>query len=210
MPHDYILQRSKRKSLTLKIKNGQVIVCAPLHLSKSIIDKFVEDHQTWIADKLSKKTINVGFNLLNDDKIYLLGKQVNLKIISSEEEKVLLNDDCLIIKGKNMNSVAKILCNYFAEIINLRVDKIQKELSIDFYVNYKFYRSRWGCCYSKKRLIILNLYCACLPSELIDAVIYHEIAHFKVANHQPEFYTEVEKICPQYKLLAVQLKNYAL
>ncbi len=210
MPHDYILQRSKRKSLALKIKNGQVFVCAPLHLSESIIDKFVEDHQTWIEDKLNKKTINVGFNLLTDDRIYLLGKQMNLKIVNSEERKVLIDGDSLIIKGKNMNSVAKNLCNYMIDIINHHVDKIKKELNIDFYVDYKFYRSRWGCCYGKKRLIILNLYCACLPPELIDAVIYHEIAHFKVQNHQPEFYAEVERICPQYKLLAVQLKKYAL
>lgn len=52
---EYTLIRSKRKSLAIQIKNGEVIVRAPLLLSKAKIEKFIALKQNWINNALAKQ-----------------------------------------------------------------------------------------------------------------------------------------------------------
>lgn len=56
-----------------------------------------------------------------------------------------------------------------------------------------------GICYSWR----LMLY----PSEAIDYVVVHELAHIRQKNHSPAFYKEVAKILPDYKARAKLLKD---
>lgn len=56
-----------------------------------------------------------------------------------------------------------------------------------------------GICYSWR----LMLY----PSEAIDYVVVHELAHIRQKNHSPAFYREIEKILPDYKERAKLLKD---
>lgn len=51
---DYKLIRSKRKTLGLEIKDGEVLVRAPVKVSKSEIDRFVLKHGKWIEKNLAK------------------------------------------------------------------------------------------------------------------------------------------------------------
>ena len=46
--------RSKRKTLGLEIKGGEIIVRAPLHASVREIDAFVNSHKDWIQKKITK------------------------------------------------------------------------------------------------------------------------------------------------------------
>ena len=56
-----------------------------------------------------------------------------------------------------------------------------------------------GICYSWR----LMLY----PSEAIDYVVVHELAHIRQKNHSPAFYREIEKILPDYTARAKLLKD---
>ena len=56
-----------------------------------------------------------------------------------------------------------------------------------------------GICYSWR----LMLY----PSEAIDYVVVHELAHIRQKNHSPAFYKEVAKILPDYKAREKLLKG---
>lgn len=56
-----------------------------------------------------------------------------------------------------------------------------------------------GICYSWR----LMLY----PSEAIDYVVVHELAHIRQKNHSPAFYKEVAKILPDYKARAKLLED---
>ena len=59
-------------------------------------------------------------------------------------------------------------------------------------------KTRFGSCSSKKRL---NFSCNVMryPSEAIDYVIVHELAHIKELNHSKRFWTIVESVMPDYK-----------
>ena len=59
-------------------------------------------------------------------------------------------------------------------------------------------RTRWGSCSSKGNLNF-NYLLALFPLEVIDSVVVHELCHRKHMNHSPQFYTEIEKVFPEYK-----------
>lgn len=78
-------------------------------------------------------------------------------------------------------------------------------------VNYKRVairnqRRRWGSCSSLGNLNF-NYKLAFLPSELCDYVVVHELCHLKEMNHGPNFWGEVEKVLPEYRLLETELKR---
>ncbi len=206
----YILKRSERKTMSIKVEGGQIFVYAPVLTPKFMIDNFVKKHEKWIEGKLNDPRINVYFDLESDSEIYFLGKKYNLLLLTGQKFKFLIRDDSLILYGKSIRSIKTNYKKHLAAILTQYVNEVKYELGIDFELSFKLYKSRWGCCYSKKNLIILNYLLACLPYELIKYVIYHEIAHFKQGNHQKQFYQELAKICPEYKRLADKLRDYTI
>ena len=68
-------------------------------------------------------------------------------------------------------------------------------------------RSRWGSCSGKGNL---NFNCLLMlfPDEVIDYVVIHELCHRKHMNHSAEFYSEVERVCPEYRKYRNWLKEH--
>ena len=67
-------------------------------------------------------------------------------------------------------------------------------------------KTRWGSCSSKGNL---NFNCLLMltPPEVIDYVVVHELCHRKEMNHSKAFWSEVEKILPDYKVRLKWLKD---
>jgi len=51
---EYELIRTRRKSICAQIKDGRLIVRAPLHISESEIERFLLKHKDWIDKHLSR------------------------------------------------------------------------------------------------------------------------------------------------------------
>lgn len=51
--HKYTVKKGVRKSIALRIKNGQIYVNAPFFMSSKMIHNFVLKHADWIKSKLS-------------------------------------------------------------------------------------------------------------------------------------------------------------
>ncbi|WP_296117701.1 M48 family metallopeptidase [uncultured Eubacterium sp.] len=70
-------------------------------------------------------------------------------------------------------------------------------------------KTRWGSCSSKGNLNF-NYQLYYLPDELLDYVVIHELVHRRHMNHSADFWAEVEKYCPDYKIYRKQLNEYRL
>lgn len=66
-------------------------------------------------------------------------------------------------------------------------------------VSLKSMRSRWGSYSKSMRSISLNSKLIFAPTEVLDYVIAHELAHSAVFDHSERFWVEVAKAVPEYK-----------
>ena len=67
--------------------------------------------------------------------------------------------------------------------------------------------TRWGSC-SSNRTISLNIGLMKVPEPLRDYVILHELAHLNHMDHSKNFWLEVEKHDPNYKLHRKKIKMF--
>ena len=67
-------------------------------------------------------------------------------------------------------------------------------------------KTRWGSCSSAGNLNF-NWKLVLMPSELLDYVVVHELAHRKEMNHSPRFWAVVEKELPDYHERREKLKK---
>ncbi len=96
----------------------------------------------------------------------------------------------------------------FKEIIHEFVKKFSNELNVS--VNRVYFRkmkSRWGSCSSKKNISI-NRYLIYLPENLIEYLVFHEVAHIVELNHSKKFWAIIYSKFPNYKDIEKELALY--
>jgi len=64
--------------------------------------------------------------------------------------------------------------------------------------------SRWGSCNSRRE-VRFSWRLIKARSALIDYVVCHELAHLRHMDHSPSFWSEVERMCPDYRVLKQEL-----
>ncbi len=76
-------------------------------------------------------------------------------------------------------------------------------------VRVRFATTQWGSC-STRGVIMLNTALLFLPPSVLTYVIVHELAHRRVANHSPAYWTLVESALPAYEQAYRELQEYRL
>ena len=74
-------------------------------------------------------------------------------------------------------------------------------------IKFRKMTSRWGSCNSTKGILTFNTQLMYAPPKCVEYVVWHEFTHFLQANHSRLFYNELEKVCPDWKILRKALKE---
>lgn len=99
------------------------------------------------------------------------------------------------------------LANQAAEILPERVRFFAEKMGITYgRITIRSQRTRWGSCSAKGNLNFNCLLMLC-PEEVQEYVVIHELCHRKHLNHSVDFWTEVEKACPDYRSHKKWLKD---
>ncbi|WP_374495265.1 M48 family metallopeptidase [Zoogloea sp.] len=202
----YILRRSARKTLGLRIDHRGLIVGVPLRVRLPDVESFIHSHARWIADKLAARSATVPcFEPTDGATLPLLGGawrvrlgRGNNRVVWHEtgpeptiELALRAGGDArqLLRRGLQERALA-LFCNRVDEFC-LRLGRPMPAVALSSA------RTRWGSC-SLRSGIRLHWRLIHLPLSLIDYVVAHEVAHLVEMNHSPRFWSVVTSLYPEH------------
>lgn len=96
------------------------------------------------------------------------------------------------------------------KVLPARLSELAREHSFVYnQVRIKHNVSNWGSC-SRKGNINLNLNLVCLPDDLRDYVLLHELCHLKHPNHGEAFHALLESVCPDHRSKEKELRKFRI
>ena len=96
----------------------------------------------------------------------------------------------------------------FRELVYSIVERFSEDLDLNFNkIYFRKMRTKWASCSSKKNLTI-NKLMKYLPLNLIEYVIFHELAHLIEKKHNKNFWSIISKKFDNYEELEKELFVY--
>jgi hypothetical protein len=197
---DYQLKFSDRKSLGITVTpEAQVLVNAPLNATQEKIQEKILKRAPWI---LKQQSYFLSFQPRVTEKLYIsgethlyLGRQYQLKITDSKEEKVKLSGGFLIVSTSDKSKAKALVNQWYLNHARIQFEKIAKPIVDRFQLQHTAPDSlilrnmplRWGSCTPKGK-ILLNPELIKAPKGCIEYVIVHELCHLVHRDHSSAFF----------------------
>lgn len=201
------IYRSCIKRIYIRYQNDTLIIRVPNRIKDKEIIKIIDDNKDKIYKIIDKVNNKIRYTFKNSTEIPFFGK--TYKIIYSNEE--CIRSDYMYLNSMSpIDSYYKLVRKYGKEFYKNRINYFIEKYNLNYKVNQIVIRdmkTRYGVCNIKDKKITFQLKLALYPMECIDYVIIHELTHFKIQNHSKEFYNEIVKIMPDYKLRIKKLKE---
>jgi len=197
---DVEINRKNIKNLYVRVRNGRIIVNANTYTSDKYIRDLLERERTNIENMLEKEENR----LQPKDKIYYLGEEYKYTYSN------IINIDENSYTGPSIDIINEYLEKKSLNVFETRLNMLKnmfKDLP-EFKLKIRKMKTRWGVCNKKSMSITLNTELIHKDVSLIDYVIIHELCHFKYMDHSKDFWNEVEKYYPYYKLARERLKQW--
>ena len=224
---EYQVVRSHRKTLSLQVKHGQVLVRAPYCVDENFISTFIQKKSAWLKAKIAQQSQADDFccDFSQGSMLFLFGQLVTLNITFAKQAQTLLTNDInnkqiltIVLAERNQKklsnkvllatAVKKHIEQYFKQqaeqIIPPKVATYSQLTSLKpSSIKIRQYRARWGSCNNRGELSF-NYLLMMLPIEVINYVVVHELCHLQHLNHSKEFWQLVAKYFP----LHIQAKQW--
>jgi len=136
-------------------------------------------------------------------------KKTITEIISKKEQWINKSiTKMLAIKREELSESEKIaFVKKGEEILPKKVEHFSKVMGVKpSGIKIGNAKSYWGCC-SGNNQITFSWRLMQASDEVIDYVVVHELAHIKEHNHSKKFWSEVERILPNYRKCIEELKK---
>ena len=205
---------SRRKTVALIIENdGNLVIRAPLKVSQKEIEKLILKKADWIRERQAWLQLHCALphRFIEGELFYYLGNTYPLIIVQRQSQPLIfLNGfrlDC-----KFLPEVERIFISWYrnqaCKILTERVSALASYHQLSYKsIRITSARTRWGSCSSQGTLSFpWRLVMA--PSEVIDYIVLHELAHLKYRNHSWTFWKFLEDLYPMYRLQRKWLKEH--
>ncbi|MCT7617506.1 M48 family metallopeptidase [Aliarcobacter butzleri] len=167
------------------LKDDLIEIKSNIYFSLYDAKILVEKRKNWLEDAIKKVSKNA---LLEDEFLYL-----------GEVKK---------LQDYNIKNLDKFYKNEIEKILPNIVETFSKKM--DLYptsISYRKNKRTWGSCNFKNGLNF-NILLMKFPLEIMQYVVIHELSHIKHKNHSKNFWSLVEKYCPNYKQIEKEFKNF--
>jgi len=211
-----IRSKRRRKTISLHIRDGKIVIHAPHKASKKEIEEFIREKETWVIGKLieeKERREEWQKAFLPGEKFLYLGEWYPLEIDESGHKEVTLK---LSFGNFILNK------DHAVEVRDLFIDWYKREAKEKIEGRVRYYsdrfrlfpkgtkitgaKSRWGSCSRDDRLSF-SWRIIMAPVRIIDYILVHELVHIKEKNHSRNFWSALEKILPDYRERRLWLKE---
>jgi len=218
----YRIERSvRRRTVSIQIDAGEVVVRAPQSADTLWIDGWVQSKADWIYPRLRRQQADIQKHLVDPSSgvIELFGEPfrlVHAAVPVSASAAIDQQERLIHLSGReNFTDVLKLeqrlkrlLKAAATEILMARTQQIAERTGLQpTSVNVRHYKRKWGQCTSRKE-VSLNWRILHLPTTLQNYVIVHELCHLRQMNHSAAFWNLVAQHCPDFSERRRKLKHY--
>jgi predicted metal-dependent hydrolase len=221
---DYILVRSKRRSIGFMIDDDGLRITAPKWVTLTEIDNAIREKQRWIFTKLterrerSARRLQPQMEWRDGGTLPYLGNDITLRILATQAAGILHDAEareltvCLPgdaaeqqLKDRVQGWLQLEAKRIFAERLPVYAEKLE--------VSYQSFAlssamTQWGSCTADGK-IRLNWRLVHFALPLIDYVIAHELSHLREMNHSPRFWATVQSVFPEFAAAKKALRDHA-
>ena len=212
---DYrLVRRRGRRGVGLKIDGTGMMVAASLTTPIGSIEDMIGKNSQWVLKKLSEwshRKIQAQ-RWETGEIVHLMGEALTL----------------MIDEGATRSSIEQSMGHLFVRLAKADPAAIEKATqawykrqALPHLAQRAFFfsklhglapprvflssaNSRWGSCNSRREVRFSWRLIKARPA-LIDYVVCHELAHLRHMDHSPAFWQEVERMCPDYRVLKLEL-----
>lgn len=210
----YTIEKKNIRSLRIRLTSRHTfVVSAPIFTPLFIIKKFINDNQEWLETHAKKFPVSPAIKglkevIILDQKYELIIKKTSLDslIVDDKSHQIFVNTS--ILSSSHLKKlIDKKLRNFALKLIKNEINLINKDK--EFKINNITVRnqtSRFGSCSSRGNLNF-NWQMIFFPYPIFRHLIYHELTHLSVKNHKKEFWEQLSKYDPDYKIHNQYLKS---
>jgi len=207
-----VIRNARRKRLSLEISTSTpqgVVIRAPQRMLLRTIYQFVVQKEDWIHQHLAQLPSPKEKHLItNGTKLPFLAAEITLLIQHGQRGKATLKDNQLTLPvvqsklplTKTINN--KLITWYKQQAlqhISQRSDYFSKKMHLHPQgIKVRDYKRRWGSCDHQGHLSF-NWRLVMAPTDIIDYVVIHELAHLQEFNHSKRFWQIVEQQMPEWR-----------
>ena len=217
------LNKKRARSITTKVRDGEVIVSAPYYVSQKEVIEVIEKQLPWIKkhlEKAVKKKNNSRLKYEDGESIYFLGSKYELKIkeqkdikrIKVEIDKIDKTVFVIVPEKNEKEKIKNAIDSRFKKELRAKIDELLPiclEKTGQNIVSYDIRKmtTSWGICHVKDKTITFSLQLAQRSDEEIEYIIIHELTHFIEPNHSMKFKEQMTKFMPNWRKVKKELNS---
>lgn len=212
----FVLQRKKVRNINLNLKPDMtLVVSANEAVPLEYIQEFVKSKGLWIQKNTSyfrdtQPEFIQDKEYVSGETFKYLGKQVRLKVLEGETERIRYFRGYLELYVKDKMDTRKkelLVSRWFREraaiTFQATIERVFPLIQKYGVHQPKFLirtmRTRWGSCVRDKGIILLNYELVKAPKYCVEYVVLHELAHFLYRNHDAKFFSFLSSLMPDWR-----------
>jgi predicted metal-dependent hydrolase len=205
-----IIRTDRQKTADIRVEDGVVSVHVPLGLSNESVDGLLRDKRTWIKSKIlsHKEACPVSDKqFVSGEAFPYLGRNYRLKVEQGEFQAMRLYQGRLHVVAPEGSARPQVIRNALVRWYKRQAELKLRQKVIRYSeivrvepngIRVKTFKNRWGSCTQHGR-VEFNWRIMLSPNRCVDYVVIHELCHLKHHDHSPEFWSEVERVMPDYR-----------
>lgn len=194
-------------------RDGTVEVRAPLRMPQAEIARFLQEKESWIREKsaLMRESARQRelFTLQPGTKIPFLGGEYPLRL---GERAGFSGGGFVVLSGSQeemRRQIEEVFHDLAAGFLAERVRRLAAQMDVmPAQIKITGAKTRWGSC-SSKGSVCFSWRLMAAPAAAVEYVVAHELAHLKHMNHSAAFWSEVERVFPDYRTRRALLREAA-